>query len=70
MGIGQGMAGMGSGIRGPLKLYVGGLHTSIDEEMLKGIFEPFGRIDGCEIVREANGQSKGYGNLTVCLLIH
>ncbi|CAF1107217.1 unnamed protein product, partial [Didymodactylos carnosus] len=30
---------------GPMKLYVGSLHFNITEEMLRGIFEPFGRIE-------------------------
>ncbi len=29
---------------GPMKLYVGSLHVNITEEMLRGIFEPFGRV--------------------------
>jgi RNA-binding protein 39 len=29
---------------GPMKLYVGSLHVNITEDMLHGIFEPFGRV--------------------------
>lgn len=29
---------------GPLRLYVGSLHFNITEDMLKGIFEPFGKV--------------------------
>ena len=29
---------------GPMRLYVGSLHFNINEEMLRGIFEPFGRV--------------------------
>lgn len=29
---------------GPLKLYVGQLHTSITEDMLGRIFDPFGKV--------------------------
>lgn len=29
---------------GPMRLYVGSLHFNITEEMLRGIFEPFGRV--------------------------
>ena len=29
---------------GPMRLYVGSLHFNITEEMLKGIFEPFGKV--------------------------
>ncbi|XP_027563830.1 probable RNA-binding protein 23, partial [Neopelma chrysocephalum] len=32
----------GSG--GPLRLYVGALHCNITKEMLRGIFEPFGKV--------------------------
>lgn len=29
---------------GPMRLYVGSLHFNINEDMLRGIFEPFGRV--------------------------
>ena len=29
---------------GPMRLYVGSLHYNITEEMLRGIFEPFGKV--------------------------
>lgn len=29
---------------GPMRLYVGSLHFNITEEMLRGIFEPFGKV--------------------------
>lgn len=29
---------------GPMKLYVGNLHFNIDEEMIRSIFEPFGKV--------------------------
>ncbi|XP_075994488.1 RNA-binding protein 39-like [Genypterus blacodes] len=32
------------GVSGPMRLYVGSLHFNITEEMLRGIFEPFGRV--------------------------
>ena len=31
-------------INGPMRLYVGSLHFNITEDMLKGIFEPFGKV--------------------------
>ena len=34
----------GSG--GPMRLYVGSLHFNITEDMLRGIFEPFGKVSG------------------------
>ena len=32
------------GTGGPMRLYVGSLHFNITEEMLRGIFEPFGKV--------------------------
>ena len=29
---------------GPMKLYIGSLHVNINEDMLRGIFEPFGEV--------------------------
>lgn len=34
------------GNSGPMRLYVGSLHFNITEDMLRGIFEPFGRVSG------------------------
>lgn len=49
-------------ITGPMRLYVGSLHFNITEEMLRGIFEPFGRIEKIELMRDPeNNRSKGYG---------
>ena len=44
-GLGQSNASMLAGAvnKGPMRLYVGSLHFNITEEMLKGIFEPFGK---------------------------
>lgn len=33
------------GSAGPMRLYVGSLHFNITEDMLRGIFEPFGRVN-------------------------
>nr|XP_021411010.1 probable RNA-binding protein 23 [Lonchura striata domestica] len=53
----------GSG--GPLRLYVGSLHCNITKEMLRGIFEPFGKIESIVLMRDPEtGQSKGYGFIT------
>jgi len=50
---------------GPTKLYVGSLHENITEDMLKGIFSPFGRITSVEIVKDAaTGRSQGYAFVT------
>ena len=32
------------GTSGPMRLYVGSLHFNITEDMLRGIFEPFGKV--------------------------
>ncbi|XP_073431536.1 probable RNA-binding protein 23 isoform X3 [Dendrobates tinctorius] len=50
---------------GPTRLYVGSLHFNITEDMLRGIFEPFGRIENIQLLREPDtGRSKGYGFIT------
>uniref|UniRef100_G3UG84 RNA binding motif protein 23 n=1 Tax=Loxodonta africana TaxID=9785 RepID=G3UG84_LOXAF len=53
----------GSG--GPMRLYVGSLHFNITEDMLRGIFEPFGKIDDILLTKDSDtGHSKGYGFIT------
>nr|XP_014342965.1 PREDICTED: RNA-binding protein 39-like isoform X2 [Latimeria chalumnae] len=53
------------GTYGPMRLYVGSLHFNITEEMLRGIFEPFGRIESIQLMKDLDtGRSKGYGFLT------
>jgi len=50
---------------GPMRLYVGSLHFNITEDMLKGIFEPFGRIEHINLVLDPETQrSKGFGFVT------
>lgn len=52
---------------GPMRLYVGSLHFNITEDMLRGIFEPFGKIDSIQLIMDSDtGRSKGYGFITVC----
>ena len=52
--------------KGPMRLYVGSLHFNITEEMIKGIFEPFGKIQNIQLVMDPEtGRSKGYGFITV-----
>ncbi|CAF1363759.1 unnamed protein product [Adineta ricciae] len=47
---------------GPMKLYVGSLHFNITEDMLRGIFEPFGQIDNITLMRDPDAnRSRGYG---------
>lgn len=51
--------------QGPTKLYVGNLHENITEEMLKGIFSPFGRVESVQIVKDPDsGASRGYAFIT------
>lgn len=53
------------GNSGPKRLYVGSLHCNITEDMLRGIFEPFGRIDNIVLMKDSGtGRSKGYGFIT------
>jgi len=47
---------------GPLRLYVGSLHFNINEDMLRGIFEPFGKIIDIKIMRDhETSRSLGFG---------
>jgi RNA-binding protein 39 len=47
---------------GPMKLYVGSLHFNITEDMLRGIFEPFGRIENITLMKDPeSNRSRGYG---------
>ncbi|CAG0900656.1 unnamed protein product, partial [Cyprideis torosa] len=51
--------------KGPIKVYVGSLHFNITESMLKGIFEPFGKIEQIQLIIDTETQrSKGYGFVT------
>lgn len=55
---------------GPTRLYVGSLHFNITEDMLRGIFEPFGKIDHIQLMTDPEtGKSKGYGFLTVSVTL-
>lgn len=49
---------------GPMKLYVGSLHVNITEEMLRGIFEPFGKIESVTLCQDEYHRSKGFGFVT------
>lgn len=50
---------------GPMRLYVGSLHFNITEDMLRGIFEPFGKIEDIKLIRDhETGKSHGYGFIT------
>ncbi|KTG32571.1 hypothetical protein cypCar_00030552, partial [Cyprinus carpio] len=48
------------GSSGPMRLYVGSLHFNITEDMLRGIFEPFGRFADAECAKKALEQLNGF----------
>lgn len=53
-------------IAGSMRLYVGSLHFNITEDMVRSIFEPFGKIDDVQLIMDpATQRSRGYGFLTV-----
>ncbi|XP_022591648.2 polyadenylate-binding protein 4 [Cyclospora cayetanensis] len=45
------------------KLFVRNLHDQTTAETLREIFSPFGTLEECVVVRDAEGRSKGYGFL-------
>lgn len=47
------------GSSGPMRLYVGSLHFNITEEMLRGIFEPFGKV-------RSNSRVSWFGFFVLC----
>lgn len=50
---------------GPMRLYVGSLHFNITEDMLRGIFDPFGSLLKVELMRDPETlRSKGFGFVT------
>ncbi|KAK5873187.1 hypothetical protein PBY51_013820 [Eleginops maclovinus] len=50
---------------GPARLFVGSLHCNITEDMLRAIFEPFGRIESIQLMMDSEtGRSKGNGFIT------
>lgn len=60
------MSSFNKGPNGPMRLYVGSLHFNITEEMLRSIFEPFGKIEHMQLMIDVEtGRSKGYGFITV-----
>jgi len=62
------LSAFSKGPNGPMRLYVGSLHFNITEDMLRSIFEPFGKIDHMQLMVDMETQrSKGYGFITVRL---
>jgi len=59
------MSAFAKGPNGPMRLYVGSLHFNITEDMLRSIFEPFGKIEHMQLMIDSEtGRSKGYGFIT------
>ncbi|XP_055348892.1 RNA-binding protein 39-like isoform X2 [Paramacrobiotus metropolitanus] len=59
------MAAAGAVQKGPMRLYVGSLHFNITEDMLKDIFEPFGKLDSVQLMMDPeSGRSRGYAFIT------
>lgn len=49
---------------------MGSLHFNITEDMLRGIFEPFGKIDNIQLIMDPEtGRSKGYGFIAVSKIV-
>ena len=43
-------------------LYVGNLSYSVDDDMLRALFEPFGKVDSARAITDREtGKSKGFG---------
>lgn len=44
------------------RLYVGGLSYSVDDDGLRALFEPFGKVNFVKVIRDFHsGRSKGFG---------
>jgi len=44
-----------------VNLYIKNLEDDVDDEKLRGEFEPFGTITSCKVMRDDKGTSKGFG---------
>lgn len=63
-GAGGTGGGGGGGAGGSSKVYVGSLHFGVNEDALRAIFSPFGRVLEVVIHRETTGVSRGFGFVT------
>lgn len=59
-----GALGFGANNKGPVKLCVSQLHPLVDDTMLSGIFDPFGRIEEMNMETDAHGQRTGTAFIT------
>lgn len=50
-----------SSISHPGNVYIRGIHDAVEDLELFEIFEPYGEILSCKIIRDNYGKSKGYG---------
>jgi len=44
-----------------VNLYIKNLEDDVDDEKLRGEFEPFGTVTSCKVMRDEKGTSKGFG---------
>ena len=44
-----------------VNLYIKNLEDDVDDEKLRGEFEPFGAVTSCKVMRDDKGTSKGFG---------
>jgi polyadenylate-binding protein len=44
-----------------VNLYIKNLDDDVDDDKLRGIFDQFGTITSCKVMRDGKGNSKGFG---------
>lgn len=44
-----------------VNLYIKNLEDDVDDDKLRGEFEPFGTVTSCKVMRDEKGTSKGFG---------
>lgn len=49
-----------------MKIYVGNLPFSVDDEKLRELFSPYGEVEEASIIKDKfSGRSKGFGFVTI-----